>query len=76
MLLQAVSLSFHAAYFAADQAEMSKKLLHFYVMGKNLSSMAMLLVILIATIFSWRQRARLGRTRARAGLAAPTEAAV
>jgi ABC-type spermidine/putrescine transport system permease subunit I len=76
MLLQALSLSFHAAYFAADQTEISKKVLHFYVLGKNLSSLAMLLVIVIGTIASWRRRARGEiRTRSRADIALQTEAA-
>jgi len=60
MLLQATGLSFHAAYFAADPTEISKKVLHFYVMGKNLSSWGMLLVILIGTLASWRKRSRSG----------------
>jgi hypothetical protein len=68
MLLQALGLSFHAAYFAADQSEISKKALHFYVLGKNLSSWGMLLVILIATLVTWRKRSR---AEARAGASAP-----
>ena len=73
MLLQALSLSFHAAYFAADQAEISKKVLHFYVLGKNLSSLAMLLVIVIGTLVSWRKRARGEiRARTRTEIAMPT----
>jgi hypothetical protein len=76
MLLQAIGLSFHAAYFAADQSEISKKALHFYVMGKNLSSWGMLLVILIGTLAAWRKRTR-GEARARApdAVSLPTGAA-
>jgi hypothetical protein len=65
MLLQAIGLSFHAAYFAADPDEISRKVLHFYVMGKNLSSWGMLLVILVGTLASWRKRTR-GEARSRA----------
>jgi hypothetical protein len=59
MLVQATVLSFHAAYFAADQAEISKKVLHFYVMGKNLGSIGLLVIILAATFASIFKRNRL-----------------
>jgi hypothetical protein len=76
MLLQALGLSFHAAYFGADQSEISKRALHFYVMGKNLSSWAMLLVILIGTLAYWRKRTRgEARTRAAEAVVLPTGAA-
>jgi hypothetical protein len=70
MLLQALGLSFHAAYFSADQSEISRKALHFYVMGKNLSSWGMLLVILIGTLAAWRKRSR-GEARAPGPVAMP-----
>jgi hypothetical protein len=58
MLLQAVGLSFHAAYFAADRAEISFALEDLYVLGKNLASVAMLLVLLIATLAGMVKRSR------------------
>jgi hypothetical protein len=58
MLLQAVSLSFHAAYFAADKAEISFALENLYVLGKNLTSMAMLIVLLTATLVGMAKRTR------------------
>ena len=65
MLLQAIGLSFHAAYFNADKAEIDKYTLYFYVMGKNLSSAAMLLVLIVGTLSTLRARSRA------AGKAAP-----
>jgi hypothetical protein len=59
MLVQAAVLSFHAAYFGADQTEISKKVLHFYVMGKNLASIGLLVIILAATVASIIKRSRL-----------------
>ncbi len=58
MMLQALGLSFHAAYFNADKAEIDQYTLYFYVMGKNISSAAMLLVLIIGTLFTWRARNR------------------
>ena len=58
MLVQATALSFHAAYFAADPDEISKKVLHFYVMGKNLASVGLLVIILAATVTSILKRHR------------------
>jgi hypothetical protein len=58
MLLQAIGLSLHAAYFAADQSEMGMKLLRAYVLGKNLASLGMLLVLLAATIMTMVKRSR------------------
>ncbi len=70
MLLQAVGLSFHAAYFAADKAEISFALEDLYVLGKNLASVAMLLVLLIATLAGMFKR-----DRARGAHAAAVQAA-
>ena len=66
MMLQALSLALHAGYFAAERADLSVKVLQNYVLGKNLASLAMLLVILVATVVSARQR---GRKTADAGRA-------
>jgi hypothetical protein len=67
MLLQAAGLSLHAAYFAADKAELSHSLINLYVLGKNLASVAMLVVLLTATIAGMVKR---GRTRAAPATAA------
>ena len=58
MLLQAIGLSLHAAYFAAEKADLDRHTLWLYVAGKNLSSFAMLLVILGAGLVAWRKRSR------------------
>lgn len=58
MLLQATGLSLHAAYFAAEKADLGHHTLWLYVAGKNLASFAMLLVILGAGLVAWRKRAR------------------
>jgi hypothetical protein len=71
MLLQAIGLSFHAAYFGADQGEISKHVLRFYVLGKNLASGSMLLVILAGALASWRKRS-LGLAAAQAKASADT----
>lgn len=64
MLLQAIGLSLHAAYFAAEKAELDRHTLWLYVAGKNLASFAMLLVILVAGVVAWRKRShRLVRSR-------------
>jgi hypothetical protein len=52
MLLQALSLALHAGYFAAERADLSKHVLRNYVLGKNLASAGLLLIILAATIAS------------------------
>jgi hypothetical protein len=52
MLLQAIGLSLHAAYFAAEKSDLSRHTLWLYIAGKNVASLAMLLVILAATIIS------------------------
>ena len=73
MLVQAIALSFHAAYFAAEQSEMSRKTLTLYVMGKNLASVGLLVIILAATIASIIKRDRalgLQTTRQGQGLTA------
>ena len=56
MLLQAIGLGLHAAYFAAEQADLSRHTLWLYIAGKNLASFAMLLVILVAGLVAWRRR--------------------
>jgi hypothetical protein len=56
MLLQAIGLSLHAAYFAAEKADLSRHTLWLYIAGKNVASFAMLLVILAAGIVAWRKR--------------------
>ena len=56
MLLQAIGLSLHAAYFAADKSDINVYALWLYIAGKNAASGAMLLVILAATIASMRRR--------------------
>ena len=56
MLLQSLSLALHAGYFAAEQADISAHVLRNYILGKNLASLAMLLVILAATIVSILRR--------------------
>jgi hypothetical protein len=58
MLLQAIGLSLHAAYFAAEQADLSRHTLWLYIAGKNLASFAMLLVILAAGLAAWHGRSR------------------
>jgi hypothetical protein len=58
MLLQAIGLSLHAAYFAAEKADLDRHTLWLYVAGKNLASFAMLLVILGAGLVAWRKRSR------------------
>ena len=58
MLLQAIGLSLHAAYFAADKSDLGPYAVWLYVAGKNFASVAMLLVILSAAIVAWRKRSR------------------
>ncbi len=58
MLLQAIGLSLHAAYFAAEKADLSRHTLWLYIAGKNLASFAMLLVILAAGLAAWHGRSR------------------
>lgn len=58
MLLQAMTLSFHAAYFAADKTEISFDLEDLYVLGMNLASVAMLVVLLTATVVGMVKRGR------------------
>lgn len=70
MLLQATGLSLHAAYFAAEKAELSRHTLRLYIAGKNLASFAMLLVILAAGLAAWMKRNRAPRTARRAPPAA------
>jgi hypothetical protein len=65
MLVQAVVLSFHAAWFTAvqatDQAAVSKSTLQLYILGKNLGSILLLVIILAATVFAIIKRNRKGR---------------
>ena len=56
MLLQAIGLSLHAAYFAADKTDLNIYVVWLYIAGKNLASLAMLLVILAAGVVAWRRR--------------------
>ena len=58
MLLQATSLSLHAAYFAAEKADLGPHTLRLYVAGKNAASFLMLLVILAAGMVAWIKRSR------------------
>lgn len=69
MLLQAAGLSLHAAYFAADKAELSHSLINLYVLGKNLASVAMLVVLLTATIAGMLKRGRVAPAAAAAAAA-------
>jgi hypothetical protein len=57
MMLQAIGLSLHAAYFAAEKADLSHHVLRLYIEGKNIASMAMLPIIVAATIASILSRA-------------------
>ncbi|MDB5461164.1 MAG: hypothetical protein JWO72_2905 [Caulobacteraceae bacterium] len=66
MALQAVGLSLHAAYFAADKSEVSIVQQQLYVLGKNLASVAMLLVLLAAVLAGVLQRRRSASARVRA----------
>lgn len=74
MLLQSVSLALHAGYFAAERAELSSRLLRDYILGKNVASLAMLLVIFAATIASilHRRPSRAGSAPAMPSRAIPT----
>jgi hypothetical protein len=56
MMLQAIGLSLHAAYFAAEKADLSHHVLRLYIEGKNIASMAMLPIIVAATIASILRR--------------------
>lgn len=77
MLLQAISLSLHAAYFAAAKAELSHHVLRLYIEGKNIASMAMLPIIVAATIACMRRQARQpAHGRARASAPSPRRSAM
>lgn len=52
MMLQSLSLALHAGYFAAERADLSAHVLRNYILGKNLASGGLLLIILSATIAS------------------------
>ena len=58
MLLQALGLSFHAAYFAVDKSDLDAHHKHHYVQAMDFVSVAMLFVILGATIASMLKRRR------------------
>jgi hypothetical protein len=58
MLLQAVGLSLHAAYFAADKSEISWAAKKLYIQGMDVASGLMLLVILVATVTTMLKRDR------------------
>ena len=74
MLLQATALALHAAYFAAEGADLSPHVLHNYVLGKNLASGGLLLIIFLATVSNVlrRPRARADRSATIASRAVPT----
>jgi hypothetical protein len=56
MLLQSLALALHAGYFAAERADLSAHVLRGYILGKNLASAGLLLIILAATVASMRRR--------------------
>ncbi len=58
MLLQSLALALHAGYFAAERADLSAHVLRNYILGKNLASAGLLLLILAATVASLLQRRR------------------
>jgi len=58
MLLQALGLSFHAAYFGTDSSELGVAAKRLYILGMNLASVTMLLVLLVATIIAMIKRGR------------------
>jgi len=58
MLLQAIALALHAGYFAAESADLSRLVLHNYVLGKNLASGGLLLIIFAATLANVLRRPR------------------
>jgi hypothetical protein len=58
MLLQATSMALHAAYFAAERADLSPHVLRNYILGKNLASAGLLVIILAATLASVLRRRR------------------
>ena len=58
MLLQAIALAMHAGYFAAERDDLSRHVLHNYVLAKNLASAGLLLIILAATIANILRRPR------------------
>ena len=69
MLLQAVSLAFHAAFFAADQSDLSHHTLNLYVLGMDVASVTMLVVLLAATVAGMLKR-RKARSIARSSVGA------
>lgn len=75
MLLQAIGLGLHAAYFAAEKAELSRHTLWLYIAGKNLASFAMLLVILVAGLVAWRRRSLRPASRTAPEATFPSQAA-
>lgn len=72
MLLQSLALALHAGYFAAERADLSAHVLRNYILGKNLASAGLLLIILAATVASILAR----RTRDSGASAAMTSGAV
>jgi hypothetical protein len=75
MMLQAIALALHAGYFQAERADLSKHVLRNYVMGKNLASAGLLLIILAATIANVLSR-RAKASKARASASAPASQAI
>jgi hypothetical protein len=74
MLLQAITLALHAGYFAAERDDLNRHVLHNYVLGKNLASGGLLLIILTATLSNVlrRSRAQAARPTAITSRAVPT----
>ena len=56
MLLQAFGLCLFVVFFVVVKADLDRHTLRLYIAGKNLSSFAMLLVILVAGLVAWRKR--------------------
>lgn len=70
MLLQAVVLALHAAYFAAEKTDLSRRILWDYVAGKNIASVLLLVIIVAATAASMHKRSKQSASRAGMRLAA------
>ena len=58
MLFRSLSLSFHAAYFAADKSDLSRASVYLYILGMDIASVAMLVVLLAATVAGILKRRR------------------
>jgi len=64
MLVQAIGLSLHAAYFAAEKADLSRHVLWLYIAGKNVASLTMLLILTAATLAGLLRKPRASAGRA------------